>query len=410
MKSKFFFIGIISAAALALLSPFISLQAEKEDPVLKSAQAKKPSDSALTDFKPSTPRHKLIEFGWGEPSTSYLKENISSMERLPFDGVVFNVRFRQKKGEEAIFAHQSFGRSAITWEQLLPALEDIRSTRFNRFTDNFLRFNLKPADIDWFDDFSAPLNSATIAARFVAASQIKGLLLDLEPYDRKIFSYDVQKLKSEKSFSEYATQVRSRGREFMNALKAEDPTMTLFLTFAYEQALKKSKDPKEDPYGLLPSFLDGMLEVADSRMEIVNGYEDSYGYLEEKDFTWGYAQIKQVNTKRSAVPEKYRSLVTAGFGLWMDLDSARKGWHIRNFHKNERTPREFQTALLRAFKQSDKYVWVYTQQPQWWENKLVPEEYVWSIRQARKAFGLSNPKLEKKNPSNENSEKKKLES
>ena len=34
---------------------------------------------------------KLIEWGWDEPDTKFIRENIQRMEELPFDGLIFHV-------------------------------------------------------------------------------------------------------------------------------------------------------------------------------------------------------------------------------------------------------------------------------------------------------------------------------
>jgi hypothetical protein len=36
------------------------------------------------------PIKKLIEFGWDEPDTTYLRAHIAEMEKTPFDGTVFS--------------------------------------------------------------------------------------------------------------------------------------------------------------------------------------------------------------------------------------------------------------------------------------------------------------------------------
>src|ERR1041385_8097527 len=87
------------------------------------------------------PAKKLIEFGWDEPSTKFLRENIAEMEKMPFDGVVFNVHYKNAAGADSVIEWTGFGPPAITWESLQPSLADLRATKFHRFTDNFLRFN-----------------------------------------------------------------------------------------------------------------------------------------------------------------------------------------------------------------------------------------------------------------------------
>lgn len=36
------------------------------------------------------PARKLIEWGWDEPDTKFMRANIEKMERFPFDGLVFH--------------------------------------------------------------------------------------------------------------------------------------------------------------------------------------------------------------------------------------------------------------------------------------------------------------------------------
>ena len=126
---------------------------------------------------------KLIEFGWGEPTTAFIKEHIAEMEQMPFDGVVFNVHYRDANNKDTILEWAGFGEPEISWEALQPALADLKATRFRRFTDNFLRFNTTPAKVDWFDDFSAILHNARMVARFCKEGRVKGILFDAEAYE-----------------------------------------------------------------------------------------------------------------------------------------------------------------------------------------------------------------------------------
>ena len=42
-----------------------------------------------------SPKKKLIEFGWDEPSTEFLRQHLAQMEQTPFDGCVFHVDFKR---------------------------------------------------------------------------------------------------------------------------------------------------------------------------------------------------------------------------------------------------------------------------------------------------------------------------
>src|SRR4051794_22258594 len=52
----------------------------------------------LAAHAPAQTPKKLIEFGWDEPDTAFLREHIATMEQTPFDGTVFHVLYTNKDG------------------------------------------------------------------------------------------------------------------------------------------------------------------------------------------------------------------------------------------------------------------------------------------------------------------------
>src|SRR4051812_43770006 len=92
---------------------------------------------------------KLIEFGWDEPDTAFMRQHIAEMEKTPFDGTVFHV-----PGD---FLWQCWGKRTFTEKELAPAIDDLKHTPIARFKHNLLRFNVTPGDVDWFDDFTPVL-------------------------------------------------------------------------------------------------------------------------------------------------------------------------------------------------------------------------------------------------------------
>ena len=81
------------------------------------------------------------------------------MERTPFDGCVFHVDARPG-GKPASLTWEGWGRRRFAEDDVKAARDDLRALRPSRFTRNFLRFNVTPGDVDWFDDF-APILSRT---------------------------------------------------------------------------------------------------------------------------------------------------------------------------------------------------------------------------------------------------------
>src|SRR5947209_20456770 len=75
---------------------------------------------------------KLIEWGWDQPTTAALRENITKMEQTPFDGVVLTV-VGSEDGKPIDFQWQTWGRRGFTRGQFAAAVADLRATRFRRF-------------------------------------------------------------------------------------------------------------------------------------------------------------------------------------------------------------------------------------------------------------------------------------
>src|SRR3954468_5395895 len=118
------------------------------------------------ESKPSV--KKLIEFGWDEPDTAFLRQHIARMEQTPFDGCVFHTNALNKDGKNAAgFMWECWGSKTFRESDLAASLEDLKATPFKRFKHSFLRFNTAPGEVEWFDDpgFAAVLTNARLAAK-----------------------------------------------------------------------------------------------------------------------------------------------------------------------------------------------------------------------------------------------------
>ena len=294
---------------------------------------------------------KLIEFGWDEPGTSFLRGHLTELERTPFDGCVFHVDARPARNAPASFTWQCWGRKAFTAADLELARSDLEAIAgtSTRFRHNFLRFNTTPADLDWFDDYGAVIANARLAAGLARAGHCPGILLDIEQYQGKLFDYRQQRDAARRPWAEYAAQARRRGREVMTAFQEGDPDLTVFLTFGYSLAWKQTEGGKKPlagcSYGLLVPFLDGMIEAARGRTRIVDGHELSYGYRDAAAFIGARRAITSDAAALAADRAAYGRVVSAGFGLWLDYDWRKKGWNTRDPQKNYFTPAGFETAF-----------------------------------------------------------------
>src|SRR5262245_34324123 len=176
---------------------------------------------------------QLIEFGWDEPDTSFLRAHIAQLQQSPFDGCVFHADFHKPGGAKGSFTWQCWGTNSFTEEDLRESLSDLRATKFGRFKSNFLRFNTTPAHLDWFDDYSAVTNNARLAAGLAHAGRCPGILFDIEQYEGPLFNYHKQRDSKTKSWELYAAQARLRGADVMRAFQEGYPGLTVFLTFGY---------------------------------------------------------------------------------------------------------------------------------------------------------------------------------
>jgi len=336
------------------------------------------------------PRKKLVEFGWDIPDTTFLRAHLAEMERTPFDGCVFQVNGVAPGGEKRSLSWQAWGQRSFGEAELAPALADLRALRPQRFRDNFLRLNVTPGNVDWFDDFTPVLTNARWAARLARAGSARGILLDVEQYETRLFDYPRQRDASTRSFEAYAAQAHRSGRELMRAFEAEQPGLRVFLTFSYSVPnLLMRRDGRTLPeagYGLLAPFVDGLVEGA-RRGRIVDGYELSYGFREPERFAGAYQEMRSSVLPLVGDPARYRGVTSFGFGIWLDYDWRANGWSVESPERNYFTPDGFERAVAAALEASDDYVWIYSETPRWWSETggrvSLPDAYVEALHRAR---------------------------
>ena len=332
---------------------------------------------------------KLIEFGWDEPNTAFMRKHATEMDATPFDGCVYHLRCVQTDGKDTDFLWACWGKQAFTPQQVQRAISDLKATRFKHLRHNFLRFNVTPGDLDWFDDYSAVVNNARLAAR-VAREGGVGILFDTEEYNAHLFDFRTRTNAPARTWEQYAAQARLRGREVMQAFQEGFPGLKVLMTFAYGMPWQSSdagKHPlRECDYGLLAPFLDGMVEAAQGGSQLIDGWESAYSYFEEKKFKKARQMIHHDILAMVADREKYQKVFSASFGLWMDYQWRDKGWNVEHPERNPQPPDKFEGVVRTALKYADEYVWVYSETPRWWSDAggptNLPPAYATAIRRA----------------------------
>ena len=341
--------------------------------------------------KPATVK-KLIEFGWDEPDTAFMRRHAAEMDATPFDGCVYHFRRLLPDGKDSDFIWGCWSREAVPIEQARHAIDDLKATRFKRLRHNFLRFNVTPGDLDWFDDYSAVISNARLAAK-VAREGGVGILFDTEQYNATLFDYRKQPGPSSRTWEQYAAQARRRGREVMQAFQEEFPDLKVLMTFGYGAPWQESdagqRPLSECTYGLLAPFLDGMVDAAEGQSQLIDGWESAYSYFEEKKFRKARKMIHEDIPAMVADREKYKRVFSASFGLWMDYQWKERGWDVQHPERNHQPPEKFEAVVGHALRYADEYVWIYTEEPRWWSDQggpvKLPVAYDRAIRRAAAA-------------------------
>lgn len=324
-----------------------------------------------------TLKKTIIELGWDIPTTEYLAKHWREMETVaPFDGIVYDLVGTTPDGTQ--YSSQSlFTKDA--WERAWfeKALKNVQSCDFQRFRRNFIRINFYPAPFDWDDEESwrRVCEKAAICA-WVARETNGDLCFDFESYGSQMFRYSAA---SGRAFDEMKELARKRGAQMCDAIVKELPDATILCLWM--NSINFAAGRRDDPnavlrvsgYGLLPSFIDGMLDAATPETLFVDGCEN--GYYMNGASEYDRAAVDMFSATGPAValvsPEnrkKYRSQVQVGFGFYLDMYSNPKGSVFYRGSEEGETRFDRLAANLRAATNaSDQFVWVYGEQKRWWE-------------------------------------------
>ncbi len=316
---------------------------------------------------------KLIEYGVDYPSIKYTRLHVRRMEQAPFDGVVLRWT-AGPEGKTRDVSHTFFTGERIPESAVDTAIADLKATTFNRFTDNFLNVRVIPGHADdhpdhngdWFDDtlWRSILHNAGAAATVARNGGLKGILFDPEAYHGNPWHYRDQKHRAERTFEEYVAKVRQRGRQFIRAMNAAYPDITLIAIFSTSAALAAheirsgGRASLEESGGLLPAFMDGIIEASTPQTTLIDGYETAYPFTEYRQFADARDLMAEGAAALSEIPELYRKKMKVGFGL--------STGHV--------TPEELRHTLRYASRFAHRYIWIWSaHNTNWWEGRFTKE-------------------------------------
>jgi hypothetical protein len=332
--------------------------------------------TAQSSLPPTGGDKKLIEFGWDTPSPQALHDHVTEWQGRPFDGVIFSLSDN---------AGMIFNIQAADSAKIRPQIALLNSLHWGRFTDNFLELTCT-STMNWTSDsdWKIVLNHAHLCAEAARAAGCKGFVLDPEPYNGlDPWNYQLQQQSKTMTFAEYQEVVRHRGSEFIEALQQNMPDMKLMSFYQYSELVNesgRSQDPavreralEINGYGLLPAFLDGMLESADPRVQFIDGNERSYYYRYKSDFENGYYVMHSV-APLYVTPElrsKYNKQFRSAQAVYTDFNFDLRPDAFPSIPSVSMTPAQrdqiFESNLYYALKTSDEYVWLYSETVHWWD-------------------------------------------
>lgn len=367
--------------------------------------------------KPVSPK-KLIEYGWDQPSTEFVRRNVREMEKKPFNGVA--MKLSVDNNENMIFRRKAYPAEAFNRD-----IQNLRATKFSKFTDNFLIvWSATESGWDWFNesDTAAAEQNIRLFAKAAKAGSCVGIVLDLEAYGASPWLYPKLPNASRKSFQAYQEKVTQKGAQFIKILQAEIPNvriLTLFhLSILYSEnpdlfekmtSTEKTSYLSRNRYGLLPSFINGILEAAAPGTIIIDGNEESLWYASHVPYS------RMANAMRNRVlslikpenREKYRVHGQIGQSVWPDFslalpvkyltyDTARadkKGLE-KAFISYYLTPKQkldwLEHSVYHALRNSDEYVLFSSEDMDWWRND-IPQGTEAAIRAAQNKIKTGAP-------------------
>ena len=249
-------------------------------------------------------------------------------------------------------------------------------------------------NLDWFDpNWSGIAENGAVLAQLARETGLKGFWLDVEHYAgtlgqwKKIFNYSARPDNDKYSLAEVEAQIQRRGREWMQAVAAAYPDITIVVI----------QNTGWGHHNMVESFVKGMMESR-GNATIVDGGEGGYSKIAGQEFAAMRSGAESVHQADPLLqPIQY------GFGIWVDhFPKNHGGWHTdpADFHKNYRSPAEFEQTLYGALTAADRYVWLFVWHSDVWFNPIVrprpmnhqcvlcphakvPEAYIEALRNCR---------------------------
>ncbi|MBE0691308.1 MAG: hypothetical protein IH587_14415 [Anaerolineae bacterium] len=305
----------------------------------------------------------------------YVLANIATMEQHPFDGIAIGTHVGPK-----VFTRSPYPDDAFAQDRA-----DLAAIPFTRFTDNFLVMWAGTAEQDWAfandSDWAAAEANLRNFAATAAAGGIRGFIIDPEPYDFSAWWYNRDRYLG-LEFEQAQALVRDRGTRFMSIIQEYIPDARILLLFGpskmRSEAEARGFGLRDSPWALYGAFIEGLILGANDSTRLIDGNEGSYYYTNAQQFVDGRTYIDgaiHFLAEDPTLRERYDPVVEIGQAIYIDAllnlrdNPDNIGYHLAS---DEERVQLLEHNLYYALLNSDEYVWMNSENLNWWEDEVPP--------------------------------------
>lgn len=330
--------------------------------------------AALVLFSCEARTTGIILHGWDtlRQTPEEVLANADSFADTSADGVTLTIRRKPSDGRDLSSARLFNG---VPWrhgdaEDIIPVFRDIVGKK--NLGLSLLNVWIVPKKrLRWNDDaaWAVVETNFSVVARLAKMGGLKGFVIDEEDYSSAFQFYLDPEVDG--SFEETAALARKRGAQLFSALYREhpQPILLFFRLLVSEVHYRWVADPAalvRSKGHLWPAFVNGMLDVTPSGVQIVDGNE-SVGYRgEAADGDFWRSACQQHTAALTLVEPKnrarYRECIRAGFGLYMDsyvIENEKSTWYKGPVDGSRLS--HFEDNLKQAAAASDGFLWLYSE-------------------------------------------------
>jgi len=365
------------------------------------------------------PEKKLMEFSWASPNTREYRQNMELFDSGPFDGI--SVKLTKEVGGGNIFMIENW--AAVSGEIKEKEYELIKNIGEKATLEHNFLVLYGASQMDWFsnEDWKQVEIYLRFAINLAKVGKFKGILWDPEPYKpgKNPWRMSEQPDKSDRTYYDYYLQVRKRGAQFIEIIQDEFPGLTILslrefsdyqTASPFSQAILPLKDKKQSRSDLegawwalhLPFTL-GILDAINDDVIFIDGNEEAYYYTSALEY---YKVRNEIfNDTRALIPEglhkKFKANYYLGHAVSTDYIAGNWAGFLNGFPYRLSgqgavlTPEQralwFEHNMYYALKTSDEYVWLYTEDANWWTGKNIPEGFADALKRARQKVDQVKP-------------------